>query len=94
MTSSLPKLLTSEFAPAQHLPPLSNGDRLTSREFERRYRAMPELKKAELIEGVVYMASPLRFESHANPTAISSVGCGPTKLPHPSYKWELNPQSV
>lgn len=67
MTSSLPKLLTSEFAPAQHLPPLENGDRLTSREFERRYRAMPELKKAELIEGVVYMASPLRFESHAEP---------------------------
>lgn len=47
--------------------PLENGDRLTRAEFERRYQAMPHLKKAELIEGVVYMASPLRFEPHAEP---------------------------
>jgi hypothetical protein len=38
-------------------PPLENGDRLTRAEFERRYAAMPNLKKAELIEGVVYMAA-------------------------------------
>lgn len=48
-------------------PPLHNGDRLSRPEFERRYKAMAELKQAELIEGVVYMASPLRFESHAEP---------------------------
>lgn len=41
-------------------PPLENGDRLTREEFEIRYSAMPELKKAELIEGVVYLASPVR----------------------------------
>ena len=41
------------------VPPLENGDRLTSIEFERRYEAMPELKKAELIEGVVFLASPV-----------------------------------
>ncbi len=29
-------------------PPLENGDRLTREEFEIRYTAMPELKKAEL----------------------------------------------
>ena len=40
-------------------PPLEPGDRLTAREFERRYRAMPHLKKAELVEGVVYMPSPV-----------------------------------
>ena len=34
----------------------TNGDRLTRDEFERRYEAMPHLKKAELIEGVVHMA--------------------------------------
>ena len=61
MTSSLSKSLTSQ------LPPLENGDRLTRPDFERRYQAMPELKKAELIEGVVYMASPLRFTPHAEP---------------------------
>src|SRR5437764_514536 len=48
-------------------PPLENGDRLTRIEFERRYAAMPEVKKAELIEGVVYMPSPVRFEFHAGP---------------------------
>ncbi|MBC1189392.1 Uma2 family endonuclease [Microcystis aeruginosa CS-558/01A06] len=51
------------------IPPLENGDKLTRWEFERRYQGMPHLKKAELIEGIVYMASPLRFESHAEPHA-------------------------
>ncbi len=51
------------------MPPLESGDRLTRPEFERRYTAMPHVKKAELIEGVVYMASPLRFEPHAEPHA-------------------------
>jgi Uma2 family endonuclease len=49
-------------------PPLENGDRLTRIEFERRYEAMPEIKKAELIEGVVYMPSPVRV-SHSKPHA-------------------------
>jgi Uma2 family endonuclease len=49
------------------LPPLENGDRLNRYEFERRYNAMPHLKKAELIEGVVYMAAALRFRSHGQP---------------------------
>ncbi|NES18270.1 MAG: Uma2 family endonuclease [Symploca sp. SIO3E6] len=47
--------------------PLENGDRLSRDEFERRYHTMPYVKKAELIEGVVYVASPLRFEPHAEP---------------------------
>jgi hypothetical protein len=41
------------------VPLLQNGDRLDADEFLRRYRAMPEDVKAELIEGVVYMASPV-----------------------------------
>jgi Uma2 family endonuclease len=49
------------------LPPLESGDRLNRYEFERRYNAMPHLKKAELIEGVVYMAAALRFRSHGQP---------------------------
>jgi Uma2 family endonuclease len=51
------------------LPPLENGDRLTRLEFERRYAAMPHLKKAELIEGVVHMPSPVRLKKHAKPHA-------------------------
>ena len=42
--------------------PLENGDRLTRAEFERRYDAMPNLRKAELIEGIVQMPSPIRVE--------------------------------
>ncbi|HEX8202244.1 MAG TPA: Uma2 family endonuclease [Isosphaeraceae bacterium] len=48
------------------MPRLESGDRLTASEFERRYDAMPELKKAELIEGVTYVASPVT-EDHAGP---------------------------
>ncbi|MBW4581370.1 MAG: Uma2 family endonuclease [Tildeniella nuda ZEHNDER 1965/U140] len=66
MTSSLPQTTASQLKGVA-LPPLENGDRLTRPEFERRYNAMPNVRKAELIEGVVYMASPLRFTPHAEP---------------------------
>ncbi len=49
------------------VPPLENGDRLDRLEFERRYHAMPHVQKAELIEGVVYMPSPVRHGRHSNP---------------------------
>ncbi len=47
--------------------PLESGDRLTRSEFERRYEVMPEVKKAELIEGVVYMSSAVRAKQHGQP---------------------------
>lgn len=46
--------------PAAGVPALEMGDQLTRAEFERRYMAMPGLKKAELIEGVVHMPSPVK----------------------------------
>jgi Uma2 family endonuclease len=61
---------------ASSLFPLENGDRLTRPEFERRYHAMPELKKAELIEGVVYMPSPVRHGHHSRPHASVMVWLG------------------
>jgi len=48
-------------------PPLESGDRLTRREFERRYGAAPSIKKAELIEGVVYMPTPVHYTGHGKP---------------------------
>lgn len=51
------------------VPPLEPGDRLTRSEFERRYNAMPHLKKAELIDGVVYMTAAVRFRKHGKPHA-------------------------
>lgn len=53
--------------PPETPPPLESGDRLTRAEFERRYEAMPHLKKAELIEGVVQMPSPVTYRKHARP---------------------------
>jgi Uma2 family endonuclease len=53
--------------------PLENGDRLSQPEFHRRYAAMPENCRAELVEGVVYVSSPVRIELHSEPVA-SIVG--------------------
>lgn len=49
------------------VPILEPGDRLTRAEFERRYEAMPHLKKAELIEGIVYMPASVRLRKHGSP---------------------------
>ncbi len=48
-------------------PPLQAGDFLTRAEFERRYHNHPNIKKAELIEGIVYMPSPVSAAYHGNP---------------------------
>lgn len=48
------------------IPPLEGGDRLSRDEFEWRYHAA-HVKKAELVEGVVYVASPVRSKSHGQP---------------------------
>lgn len=52
--------------PMLMIPALEAGDQLTRAEFERRYEAMPGRKKAELIDGVVYMPSPVSMR-HSNP---------------------------
>jgi len=51
----------------ESIPPLEPGDRLTRLEFHRRYATMPHLKKAELVEGVVYVPSPVRYTEHGKP---------------------------
>ena len=43
----------------QERPPLNSGDHLSRAEFHRRYEMYPEIKKAELIEGVVIVGSPV-----------------------------------
>jgi Uma2 family endonuclease len=58
------------------LPRLKNGDRLTRFEFERRYQAMPSIKKAELIEGKVYMPSPVTARHHSQPHAYLTTWLG------------------
>src|SRR5437667_11813697 len=57
-------------------PMLEQGDRLTRDEFERRYEAMPHVKKAELIEGTVYMPSPVRADVHGDPDNLVQTWLG------------------
>jgi Uma2 family endonuclease len=65
MVQALP---TSSGAPV--LPTLETGDRLAREEFHRRYLLRPDLGKVELINGVVYVASPTRIPEHSAPHLI------------------------
>ncbi len=64
-------MAAASIAPSLHAPvqPLETGDSLGAAEFLRRYEAMPEVKKAELIEGTVYMPSPVRL-AHSAPDSL------------------------
>ncbi len=66
-TPSASTAALQEIAPAAPDPPLEPGDRLSREEFERRYERMPENTRAELIEGIVYMSSPIRASRHGIP---------------------------
>jgi Uma2 family endonuclease len=63
MTTTRQRTTAAPVGNGARVPPLHNGDRLTRAEFHRRYEAMPGGVKAELIGGVVYMASPV-LRSH------------------------------
>lgn len=64
------------------VPALESGDRLTRAEFERRYQATPEKFKAELIEGVVYVASPVRaFHGVPHADLVTWLGVYRTATP-------------
>ncbi|MEN9265759.1 MAG: Uma2 family endonuclease, partial [Thermostichales cyanobacterium BF4_bins_65] len=74
------------------IPPLENGDHLTRAEFERRYQAMPQVRKAELIEGTVYiMGSPLRLASHGQPHARIITWLGSYQVAHPQLVLAIEP---
>lgn len=64
--ASHPAEIPAPLAARGAIPPLEMGDRLTLAEFERRYAAMPSSTKAELIEGIVYMPSPV-YDRHGRP---------------------------
>ncbi len=79
MSQTILKLITT-------IPPLENGDQLTRHEFEQRYQQMPQIKKAELIEGIVYMASPLRITQHGEPHASIMTWLGFYKASTPNVQ--------
>ncbi len=49
---------------------LESGDRLDRDEFHRRYEAHPDIRRAELVEGVVYVPPPTRFTWHDEQAAM------------------------
>ena len=73
------------------IPPLESGDRLNRYEFERRYNAMPHLRKAELIEGVVYVSVARGFRSHAQPHGNLIGWLGNYKVATPGIELGIEP---
>jgi Uma2 family endonuclease len=71
-------------------PQLESGDHLTAREFLRRYEAMPEVKKAELVGGIVYMASPIRIDQHGEPDNLIQTWIGNYSVGTPGVKSAAN----
>jgi Uma2 family endonuclease len=69
--------------PRTCLPLLESGDRLTREEFHCRYSARPDVKKAELVEGVVYVPSSTRFDLHGEQHAgvVSWLGAYKARTP-------------
>jgi hypothetical protein len=62
--------------PRPTTPPLENGDVMSRKEFHRRYVRAKHIKKAELIEGRVVVASPVYFETHGEPDGLISLWLG------------------
>ncbi|HEY2587106.1 MAG TPA: Uma2 family endonuclease [Tepidisphaeraceae bacterium] len=58
---------------ARDVPELHSGDRMTREEFHRIYEQMPENFKAELIGGIVYVASPLKLPHGRNHLPLATL---------------------
>ena len=76
LVSDAPKTTAAPAMTLPSIPPLENGDYLSRDEFERRYNAMPKAIKAELIEGRVYMSSPVHRKGHGEPENQISIWLG------------------
>lgn len=63
-------------SPLPGIPKLIAHDRLTRAEFERRYAAMPDNVKAELLNGAVFVAQPARHVYHGRPQSMLQVWLG------------------
>lgn len=62
-------------------PALDSGDVMARSEFERRYGLRPDLKKAELVDGVVHVSSPAR-DPHGTATAFAVAWLATYKSRH------------
>jgi Uma2 family endonuclease len=77
-------------ATRRRVPELEGGDRLTSAEYLRRYEAAVDLKKAQLIEGTVFMPSPVRADAHSEPDGLLHGWLFTYALEHPGLNFYPN----
>jgi Uma2 family endonuclease len=80
-------------------PVLREGDRLTAREFLRRWEAIPELKNAESIDGIVFMASPVSYGHGSQRSAFNFwlslfAGATPGCAVCSDTTWVMGPSEV
>ena len=66
---------------------LESGDHLTRAEFHRRYCLRPDIKKAELVEGVVYVGSPVRYGFHSRQQGIALFWLTSYAIRHPGVHY-------
>src|SRR5437588_6474766 len=70
-------------------PFLENGTHMGASEFLRLYEASPEIKKAELVNGIVYMASPVRA-IHGELDSLVQTWLGSYAIAAPGVKSAIN----
>src|SRR5205814_9757166 len=68
---------------------LENGTHMSAFAFLRLYEASPEIKKAELVNGIVYMASPVRA-IHGEPDSLVQTWLGTYAIATPGVKPAIN----
>jgi Uma2 family endonuclease len=73
------------------VPPLESGDNLSAAEFLRRFQAEPHIKKAELVRGIVFMASPVHALAHARPDSLLQLWLGTYAAKTPDLSVFANP---
>lgn len=82
------------------MPPLETGDRYHTKEFLRRHDLMPHVKKAELLENIVYMGSPVRISQHAKPDSFVQFMLSYYVMLHPECEvggngtWIVDPDTT
>src|SRR5665213_4278335 len=72
MTRALRSIRSADNVTAD-LPELHTGDRMSREEFHRVYERTPRHIRAELIGGIVYVASPLKLRHGTNHIPLASV---------------------
>jgi len=88
------RMLTPVAPPKRHYimretPILESGAHMAAAEFLRRYAKLPGIT-AELVNGIVHMASPLRADHHGEPDALLQTWLGTYAIATPGVRHFLN----